>query len=147
VFPNAQVLLPRADYEYFVAGQRPQVPRSACEALRAIADSGRAELLDGETVVSREVTAIPAPGHTPGHTLFAVADGGERAMLIGDSMYCPVQLSQLDAGGSHDSDPVLARQTREMIAHEAAMPRTRAVGAHFAGGQTARLVHGRVVLD
>jgi glyoxylase-like metal-dependent hydrolase (beta-lactamase superfamily II) len=70
-----------------------------------MAQSGRAQLFDGETEVSREVTAIPAPGHTPGHTMYAVVDGGERAIIIGDAMYCPAQLGELDVGARHDADP------------------------------------------
>jgi glyoxylase-like metal-dependent hydrolase (beta-lactamase superfamily II) len=146
VFGNAEVLLPRGDYEYFVVGQLPQVPRAACDALRAMVESGRAELFDGEMAVSREVTAVPAPGHTPGHTIFAVTGDGERAMIAGDAMYCPAQLNELDVGGRHDIDPALARRTREMIAREAAEHRTRTVGGHFAGGCTARLIDGCVVI-
>lgn len=145
VFGNAKVFLPQADYEHFVLGQLPQLPLATCSALRGMVESGRAELFDGEMAVSHEVTAIPAPGHTPGHTVFTVADGGERVMLIGDAMYCPAQLSELGVGGRHDFDPALARRTREMIASEAAAHQTKTVGAHFANGCAARLIDGCVV--
>jgi glyoxylase-like metal-dependent hydrolase (beta-lactamase superfamily II) len=145
-FANATMLIPRADYENFVVGMSLQLPVSMRESLRALADAGRVELFDGEILISRALTAIPAPGHTPGHTVFAVAAHGERAMILGDAMYCSAQITSLDVGAMHDIDPVLARRTREMIARDAEAHETRVIGCHFVGGRTARLVDGRVVL-
>ncbi|MFE9327521.1 MBL fold metallo-hydrolase [Nocardia sp. NPDC052278] len=147
IFENARILLPRADFEHFVTGGHASLlPRETVDALRALVGSGRAELFDGETVISPEVTALPAPGHTPGHTVFAVVDSGERAVLVGDALYCPAQLGELEVGAIHDVDPVLARRTRELIARDVEKHEARAIGCHFAGGRVARLVSGRPVI-
>jgi glyoxylase-like metal-dependent hydrolase (beta-lactamase superfamily II) len=146
-FPNADILVPRADFDHYVGGDLPHLPRSARDLLRALADQGRVQLLDGETAVSREVTAVPAPGHTAGHTIYAIADRGERALLIGDAMYCPAQLSKLDVGARHDADSAAARRTRAMISEEARKSKTKVIGGHFAEGRPARLSAERVFTD
>ena len=51
------------------------------EALLALPDKGRVTLLEGEQTIVRGVTALPAPGHTPGHTVYIVASGGDRAVV------------------------------------------------------------------
>jgi glyoxylase-like metal-dependent hydrolase (beta-lactamase superfamily II) len=107
------------------------------DALRALAESGRIRLFDAGMNVSPEVTAMPGPGHTPGHTLYAVDSGSERLLVIGDAMYCPAQLSALGVGGRHDADPAQARRTRELITHQARADQARVVGSHFAGGRPA----------
>jgi glyoxylase-like metal-dependent hydrolase (beta-lactamase superfamily II) len=138
-FPRAEIFVPRADFDHYVGGDLPQLPRPVRDLLRGLADAGRVQLIAAEVAVSQEVTAVPAPGHTPGHTIYAVADRGERALVIGDAMYCPAQLGALDVGARHDADPAAARRTRAMIAEEAERNGTVIVGGHFADGRAARL--------
>jgi glyoxylase-like metal-dependent hydrolase (beta-lactamase superfamily II) len=147
LFRNAQILVPRADFEHFVEGGRTAMAPTTVDGLRSMVTSGRAELFEGEVSVSREITALPAPGHTPGHTVFAIVDGGERAMILGDALYCPMQLTHVEIGAMHDVDPALARRTRELIARDSEAHGTRTVGCHFAGGRAARLAGGRVELS
>ena len=37
IFPNADILVPRADFDHYVGGDLPQLPRSARDLLRALA--------------------------------------------------------------------------------------------------------------
>jgi glyoxylase-like metal-dependent hydrolase (beta-lactamase superfamily II) len=147
VFPKARVLLPESDIEYFLGGEQPSFPQAKRDTLRELVASGRFEALAGEEVITPSITAIPAPGHTPGHTVFAISHRGERAMILGDAMYCPAQLTELDVGAMHDVDQALARRTREMIVRDAEAHATLTVGCHFAGGRAARLVEGRLRFD
>lgn len=150
-FPNATIRVGRADFEHFVTGDEAAVPpglRMAGhlkEALTDLLDAGRVELLDDTAEVAPGVVALPAPGHTPGHTIFAVGDRSERLMILGDAMYCPAQLTDADLTAMHDADPVAARRTRELIQREVERHDTVAVGCHFPGLQGARVVQGAVV--
>jgi glyoxylase-like metal-dependent hydrolase (beta-lactamase superfamily II) len=147
MFPKAQVLLPGADIDHYLLGEQRSIPWATRDALRDLVLSGRFEAMDGEQTITPSITAIPAPGHTPGHTAFAISDGGQRAMVLGDSMYCPAQLTEIDVGAMHDIDPELARRTREMIARDAEAHATLTIGCHFPGGRAARLVEGRPLFD
>jgi glyoxylase-like metal-dependent hydrolase (beta-lactamase superfamily II) len=88
------------------------------------------------------VGALPPPGHTPGHLAFAIRDHGERLLVLGDAMYCPAQLTDADLTAMHDVDPVLARRTRALIRRELDGHATSAVGCHFPGLRSARVVRG-----
>ncbi|MQA86033.1 MAG: MBL fold metallo-hydrolase [Streptosporangiales bacterium] len=133
VFPNAQVVVNRADWEFFVERQEKPLAEHVRTALLDLAESDRVTLLDGESQIHRGVTALSAPGHTPGHTVFAVHDRGERALLLGDAIYCPQQLTNLDWGAIVDVDPALARQTREALLRDLEQPDVLGVGCHFPG--------------
>jgi glyoxylase-like metal-dependent hydrolase (beta-lactamase superfamily II) len=117
------------------------------QALAGLMDAGRIELVDGVTEIVPGVVAMPTPGHTPGHLAFAIRDRGERLLILGDSMYCPAQLTEMDLTAMHDVDPALARRSRELLAREleAHGERTQAVGCHFPGLRAARVVGGEVV--
>ena len=73
VFANARYLLHHADWQTF---QDPEI-KAQVEArlqfeyiddtLTPLRTLGILDLLDGERALTPEVTAIPTPGHTPGH--------------------------------------------------------------------------------
>jgi glyoxylase-like metal-dependent hydrolase (beta-lactamase superfamily II) len=139
-FPNAQVYVAQGDWDHFLeeghSGPAPWIR----EAMRDLAERGRVTILDGERQIVPGLTALPAPGHTPGHTVYAVHDGAERALLLGDSIYCPQQLTEVDWAASIEVDPVLARRTREWLWREIEGAGATAVGQHFPGLRAGRVL-------
>src|SRR5262249_35284185 len=136
-------------YEHFVAGEPAdgfRMARHKKEAFASLFDAGRVELVDDVTEIVPGVVAMPTPGHTPGHLAFAIRDRDERLLILGDSMYCPAQLTAMDRTAMHDVDPVLARRSRELLAREMESheTRTEAVGCHFPGLRAARVLGGEV---
>ena len=60
----------------------------------------------GEAVLTAEVTALPSPGHTPGHMHVLITSAGERAVLPGDAIVHPAQVSEPEwPFGLHCRDP------------------------------------------
>jgi glyoxylase-like metal-dependent hydrolase (beta-lactamase superfamily II) len=49
--------------------------------------SGKFKPFDGETQLIPGVRAVPAAGHTPGHTIYVIESGGERILAWGDLMH------------------------------------------------------------
>jgi glyoxylase-like metal-dependent hydrolase (beta-lactamase superfamily II) len=151
VFPNATVYVGRADYETFVVDDEQvqkafRVARHTKAGLAALFDAGRVVLVDDARSITPAVIALPTPGHTPGHLAFAIADRGERLLVLGDAMYCPAQLTDMDLAAMHDVDPHLARRSRELLQRELeAHAGTTAVGCHFPGLRAARVLGGTVV--
>jgi glyoxylase-like metal-dependent hydrolase (beta-lactamase superfamily II) len=139
-FPNAQVYVAERDWQHFLGGDHEGPMPWIQGALRDLADSGRLTILDGERQLAPGLTALPAPGHTPGHTVFVIHDRGERALVLGDAVYCPAQLSEIDWAAATEVDPVLARQTREWLAREFDDGLTAAIGPHFPGLRASRLI-------
>jgi glyoxylase-like metal-dependent hydrolase (beta-lactamase superfamily II) len=59
------------------------------------------------------VTAVPTPGHTPGHTAFLVSSGAESLLISGDIVNRPdLQFSRPEVGMEFDSDLEAARAGR-----------------------------------
>jgi glyoxylase-like metal-dependent hydrolase (beta-lactamase superfamily II) len=149
-FPNATVHVGRGDYEHFVMSDhddRFRMARHKKAALTGLFEEGRVELIDDVSEIVPGLVAMPTPGHTPGHLAFAIRDRGERLLILGDSMYCPAQLTEMDLTAMHDVDPALARRSRELLARELESheERTEALGCHFPGLRAARVVGGEVV--
>lgn len=139
-FPNAQVFVGHGDWSYFSEGKAGTVEPSERAAIELLYGSGKLTLLDRQLEISSGVVAIPAPGHTPGHTVYAVIDKAERALLLGDAMYCPQQLTELDWGAIVDVDPQLARSTREVLSRDLEAHGSLAIGCHFPDLHATRLL-------
>jgi glyoxylase-like metal-dependent hydrolase (beta-lactamase superfamily II) len=139
-FPRARVLLAAADYDYFVRQRQGEMDGHIRAVLELMHSQDRIELMSAEYAVDRHVTALLAPGHTPGHTVFAVHDHGERALLLGDSVYCPQQLGHPEWAALSDVDPGLAGRTRIALERDLETGGGLAVGAHFPGLVAARVL-------
>jgi glyoxylase-like metal-dependent hydrolase (beta-lactamase superfamily II) len=71
--------------EMLAAPARAVLPRLAAADIVDVTD-GEAELVDG-------VRLMPAPGHTPGHSVLAVASGGDSLTFLADAVLDELQLS------------------------------------------------------
>jgi glyoxylase-like metal-dependent hydrolase (beta-lactamase superfamily II) len=141
VFPNAEIVLARADWEYFLEGDGRDVLRPHIrETLEELSRCGRVSLLEGDSQIAPGITRLSAPGHTPGHSIYVVHDGPDRVLLFGDAMYCPQQLSHLDWEAASDVDPALARRTRETFQRDLELHGGEALGSHFP-----ELIAGRAI--
>jgi glyoxylase-like metal-dependent hydrolase (beta-lactamase superfamily II) len=110
-FPNAEYVLQRAEF----AAVREHYPWLAETLIGPLTERDRLRLVDGRAAVHPAVTAVPTPGHTPGHQSFLVASGGAEVLLTGDVVQHAVQLLNPAAGYVHDADPVTAEATRREL--------------------------------
>src|SRR5690606_22455908 len=84
---------------------------------------------DGE--VFPGVTAIPIPGHTPGHTAYLIADGDESVLVWGDTVHVPeIQVRNPDVTLDFDSDPDASAAMRRRIFDMATTDRMLIAGMH-----------------
>ena len=137
VFPNAIYRVHAADWAHFV-----EAADAEPGAIRKLSPlQSRLETFTGDGPLARGLSARHTPGHTPGSTVYVVADGGERALLLGDVVHSVVELGERDWEAVFDVDPVSARAVRNAIADEVADSADLVVGAHFPG-----LRFGRVLI-
>jgi len=82
--------------------------------------------------VAPGITAIAAPGHTPGHTAFAVASGSSRILIQSDVTNIPeFFLRNPDWHVMYDIDPIEAAKTRHKFYDMAAAEKALVAGFHF----------------
>lgn len=78
------------------------------------------------------VTALPIPGHTPGHTGYLIESGGERLLIWGDVVHMPeVQVPRPEVSMVVDTDPAAAAASRRRIFDTAAAERLLVTGMHL----------------
>jgi glyoxylase-like metal-dependent hydrolase (beta-lactamase superfamily II) len=137
-FPNAGVMVPEAEWAFWMDDARmaaaPEAMKGGFQAVRRVfgpiakevqAYAGEKELVPG-------LTALPAPGHTPGHTAFVVASGSDRLLLWSDTTNKP-ELFVRNPGwhAVFDMDAAMAEATRRRMLDMAAAERMQVAGYHF----------------
>ena len=91
----------------------------------------RLELFAGGKVAPG-ITAVPLPGHTPGHTGYRIASNGESLLVWGDIAHVPeVQIARPDVTVIYDVDPAEAKASRRRILAETATDRSLVAGMHL----------------
>lgn len=140
-FPNARYWVSPKDWE---ASHRPDVQPTrfpnAPSCVWPLADLGLVEFMRDEHPLTRDLTAVPTPGHTPGHMCLLVTSGGERALVLGDAAHSPVQLEQPDWVSRADMDPDLTRQTRRALIERLEREQILVAAGHFPAPGFGRIV-------
>lgn len=132
-FPNARYVMHQADWETF---QRPDVQSAMPftfweETLGPLARLGVLDLVTGEHALTGDITAIPTPGHTPGHMSLAIVSQGERALILGDVAIHPAQVTEPAWAALFDMDPTQAAQMRQQVFDRVEAEASTLVACHF----------------
>jgi glyoxylase-like metal-dependent hydrolase (beta-lactamase superfamily II) len=78
------------------------------------------------------VTAIPCPGHTPGHTSYLISSGDAQLLVWGDTVHIPeVQIPRPQVTIDFDTDPQAAEASRRRVLDMAASGRLLVTGMHL----------------
>jgi glyoxylase-like metal-dependent hydrolase (beta-lactamase superfamily II) len=127
VFPKAQVMVPAAEWAYWIddarMNQAPEAMKGAFQGVRRVfgpiaSDVKRYEA-DKEVVPG--LTAIAAPGHTPGHTAYMLSSGSGKLMVMSDITNHPALfVRNPDWAAVFDMDADQARATRRRMLDMAA---------------------------
>jgi glyoxylase-like metal-dependent hydrolase (beta-lactamase superfamily II) len=139
-FAHARHVMARSEWEHWNATNDPAGPNPL--HLAALAD--RVELTDGEATIGPGLTVVPTPGHTPGHCSFLVSSGGERAVVLGDAIHCPLQITHPEWEFSADANRDAAKNARDKLLRELDAPHTTVVGPHFPDAVFGRVLAGPV---
>jgi len=137
-FPEAAYHVPRPEWEFWrddralsAVGEARQffVP-GARNRFAAIED--RVTLIDWGAEVLPGIEAVATPGHTPGHTAYAIHGGGEGVMVVGDAIGHPVlSLRRPHWHVEMDQDGALGAQTRLALLDRLAAERMPIIAYHL----------------
>jgi glyoxylase-like metal-dependent hydrolase (beta-lactamase superfamily II) len=138
-FPHARISVPVTEIAYFTD----EAARAATpEARRFVFDiaqkllslyAGRIDVFEG-TAAYPGITALPLPGHTPGHTGYRLQTPEGEILLWGDAAHlADAQPRDPRVGLSYDIDPAQAAKTRQAAVALAADEGLRVSGGHLAG--------------
>ena len=140
-FPNARYWMSAKDWEVCHQPEiQPERFPNAPTCVWPLAELGLVELMHGEHHITRELTALPTPGHTPGHVSILITSQGERALVLGDVAHSPVQVHEPDWVSRADMDPELTRQTRRALVERLEREAILVAAGHFQAPGFGRVV-------
>lgn len=136
-FPNAQVAVTEADLRYWTDDANKRGPAfmvpfidGAKKNLSAYRDR-MIMVRDGQEVTAG-VSAISAPGHTVGHTIYAISSGPNTMVYTGDLAHHQVLLLRHPLWEfAFDTDPKQSAQSRSRQLERFATDRTMLLSYHF----------------
>jgi glyoxylase-like metal-dependent hydrolase (beta-lactamase superfamily II) len=137
VFPNAEIIVPAAEYKFWtdpsLPGRLPADRVKLARRIQAVIPNWKNVLpVEGEDEVVPGIRFLKAPGHTPGHTVFHLSSGREELIISNDAIYVPALLAAHPGWrGSFDQDGQLAEQSRRKLLDRAVTDKTWICGAHF----------------
>ena len=132
-FSNARYLLAEKEWQYWKdVDDDPLNANILDDSVRPVFDAGLVDLIDWEHEVCEGVRLKPTPGHTPGHVSIQIESGGHRALITGDFIHHPCQMTRTDWCSSADYDQVAARATRDALLEDCADTPILVIGTHFA---------------
>lgn len=141
-FPNARYWMTEKDWRAcHEPDVQPQRFPNAPTCVWPLEELGLIEFMRDEHPLTRDLTAVPTPGHTPGHVSLLITSQGERALVLGDAAHSPVQLiDEPDWVSRADMDPELTRQTRKALADRLERERILVAAGHFPAPGFGRVV-------
>jgi glyoxylase-like metal-dependent hydrolase (beta-lactamase superfamily II) len=141
-FPNARYLFARTEWEHWDANEDETVYGPVlADSVRPVVEAGLVDLVDMQHQVCSQVCLEPTPGHTPGHVSVHIRSGGAEALITGDCIHHPVQMSRPDWCSSADVDQAQGLQTRQTLLQRYVDNDILIIGTHFATPTAGHIKH------
>lgn len=131
-FPNARYLVAEQEWRHWDANDDDPMNENVLDdSVRPVFAAGLVDLVTCDHQVCDEVRLEPTPGHTPGHVSVHITSGGREALITGDCIHHPCQMSRTDWCSSADTDQAQGRATREALLERYADGEVLVIGTHF----------------
>jgi glyoxylase-like metal-dependent hydrolase (beta-lactamase superfamily II) len=139
-FPNAEIMVPEVDWKFWTSEENTAKAESN-QMMKNYFANVKKTFAGLESKVTKYawgkevapgITSISTPGHTPGHTSFALQSGSSKILIQSDVTNIPeLFLRNPDWHVAFDVDGDLAQQTRHKFYDMAAVEKMTVVGFHF----------------
>lgn len=139
-FPNAEIMVPAKDWEFWMSDDNAAKAESNAMMKNYFVNvrkiyagiENKVTKYDWDKEVVTGITSIGTPGHTPGHTSFALVSGNSRALIQADVTNIPeFFLRNPDWHVAYDVDPMTAQATRHKFYDMASSEKAMVIGFHF----------------
>ena len=125
-YPNARYVTGTAEYDHWAAAGNEGFDKN----VRPLAE--KTTFLDDGGSPAGGITALPAPGHTPGHMAYMLESDGQRLVLTADTAnHYVFSLQQPDWEVRFDADKAMGAETRKKVFGMIATDRIPFIGYHM----------------
>ncbi len=137
-FPNAELVVHRNEPRHWQddgamsrADERARKMYFQCAREQMAPYHNQMRTFDGAVEVFPGVTSMPLHGHTPGHSGYMIASGGQSLLIWGDIIHVPeVQVARPEVTMVFDTDPQAAAATRKRTFDMVATDKQLIAGMH-----------------
>ncbi|MYC05656.1 MAG: MBL fold metallo-hydrolase [Chloroflexi bacterium] len=129
-FANARYWVNNLDWRVFTRGALRRRPYISAQVL-PLQEQGILELFEGERQITSEISTLPTPGHTPGHTSFLISSQGERAVITGDAIHARAQAQETHWSPQADSKPDISAESRRILLERIESESAMLISGHF----------------
>ena len=142
-FPNAKYVFSEVERTYWDPSLNKDLPESNAgifeDSVAPVIEAGQAQIVGMTDRLGDNLLIEPAPGHSPGHVIFRLMDGGDEGVFIGDVMHHPIQVYRPEWSSRFCTDPVQAEVSRRRILEQCAACDARVFPAHFGAPHIGRV--------
>ncbi len=139
LFPNAELVVHENEPRHWMddgamsrASERAKKLYFACTREQIAPYHNRTRTYTGSAEVFPGVTAMPLPGHTPGHSGYLIASGDTSLLIWGDIVHVPdIQIPRPEVTIEFDTDPHAAAATRRRVLDIVSNDRQLVAGMHM----------------
>lgn len=140
VFPNATIYVSKAEADFWLNPENYKqaalgMKKYFVEATTKVGpymNAGKVKTYTYGSELFPGITPIASPGHTPGHSFYAVESKGQKIVFWGDIMHsAAVQLTDPSITITYDADPNAAAASRKKAFAEAAKDGYWIAGDHL----------------
>ncbi|MEP2717514.1 MBL fold metallo-hydrolase [Pseudophaeobacter sp.] len=138
VFPNAELVVSKVEWDFWhddaIMASVPENSRGFFQMARGTVApyANRLKLFEGEAPVAAGFTALPLPGHTPGHSGFMLDGGDQQLLFWGDVIHSTaLQFAYPDWTIAFDTDAPLTVETRYKMLDRAVADNLLLTGSHI----------------
>jgi glyoxylase-like metal-dependent hydrolase (beta-lactamase superfamily II) len=139
-FPNADVFLAKRELDYWMSDSAKAHAKASHQemfvqgraALAPYQAAGRIKTFSGRTLLFPGIQALPAAGHTPGHTFYEIESKGHHLRIVGDIIHAAeIQLPHPEITVDFDADEAQAASTRIAALQELSRTHELVAGPHI----------------
>jgi len=138
IFPNAEIMVPEPEWAFWMDDANMNAAAADLKLTfrnqrRIFADIAKlvTQFAPGKDVAPG-IETLPAAGHTPGHTVFAIHSGDQSLLVLSDTAQHPAVFARHpDWQAAFDIDGKAAVATRKKLFDRATADRMLVTGYHF----------------
>jgi glyoxylase-like metal-dependent hydrolase (beta-lactamase superfamily II) len=133
-FPQARYLFGRKEYDHWCHMRQTGGYHDfehMHDSIDPVLEADLVDFIEPEHQITDEVSLFPTPGHTPGHVSVLIRSRGEEAVITGDLLHHPIQLSYPMRHGNFDMDKDQGALTRQAFVDRFGGKKVLVIGSHF----------------
>jgi glyoxylase-like metal-dependent hydrolase (beta-lactamase superfamily II) len=137
-FPHARYVIWRDEWDFWTSRRAEQkLEEHSREILITTARrnllpiQGQLDFVDREAEIVPGISAVTAPGHTPGLMALVISSKNEQLLCISDAVLHPIHLEQPEWCSVFDVVPESVSMTRQKLLDKAAAEKALVIAFHF----------------